>query len=158
MKNSTKKLPPYVLSEDNPEDVATRPCRPKDTKRWNLWTKGPKFLYDIDVLWLKTSLGLSDEDCEVVPTACSVSTVSRVLNENGPLIMAYTLDCTNKLTKALKVVNAVLRCFNKWKQQSLKTTINCQTSLNDFYNARNVLIRSAQLECLGQYWSIRNEM
>jgi len=72
MKNS-KKLPRYVPSEDYPEDVATLRCRPKETKRWNLWTKGPELLYDMDVPWLKTSLGLSDEECEAVPTACSFS-------------------------------------------------------------------------------------
>ena len=45
LRHSGGKLPQYVASEFNPADVATRPFRIAHEERWNLWTRGPRFLW-----------------------------------------------------------------------------------------------------------------
>ena len=68
---------------------------------------------------------------------------------NGQNFMQHALNRTCKMTKVIRVVTTVLKCFNSWKQKVLKAI----TSAVKFHVAKIVLVRSAQIESFGNMLS-----
>ena len=149
LRNSRGKLPRYVPTDRNPADVATRPCRVSQKERWSLWTRGPDFLRgpiaDCDEFLLAKNADSMCGSIEQPPT--SVNTASP---DTDVGFMQYTLDRTNSLCRAIRVVCNVLKFFKIWRSKlrgnDRDEEENKQTNL---YRAKLGLIRAAQNESFG---------
>ena len=154
LKNSNGKLPRYIPSGQNSADVATRPCRVEDAERWSLWLNGPKFLQYPHFPWPENCVKHSVANQNAIVSTSAASTINKPFKDEQQF-MQYTLNRTNKLAKALRVVWNVLRCFTKCKRKTFTLTTGStqHNNADDSYAAKLVLIRSAQTDCFSSVLS-----
>jgi len=119
LKNSKGKFPSYIPTEENPADIASRGCSLSQTNKWNFWLDGPEFLWKPTSMW-KPWNPIDDgvqKPSNAMNFVMSVTSNPQSDNCNNTDIgfLSYTLDRTMKLSKAIRVIIAVFRCFKKWK-------------------------------------------
>ena len=166
LRNSGGKLPQYVASEFNPADVATRPFRIAHEERWNLWTRGPRFLWQqqpkLNCLHHFTADSTeAAKDNEKATTLCNAGlfAISEEKSTDNAFLQ-YTLERTSDLTKAIRVVSNVAKCFKLWRERSRG---NCNSTLDlsqkeiDSRAAKLTLIRAAQHESFGKILNCMQE-
>ena len=94
----------------------------------------------------------SHEDMNAIAANFPEIVVAESCN-NGQTFMQHALNRTRKMTKAIRAVTTVLKCFNSCKQQALKATTSDGNSADKFHVAKLVLIRSAEIESFGNVLS-----
>ena len=159
LRNSSGKLPRYVASEWNPADVATRPFRISHKQRWNLWTRGPEFLwqqqpqlYSLQHFPIETTI--APENNEVERSLCSTELAVNCEQSNAEdAFLQHTLKRTNDLSKAIRVVINVANCVKIWRERvsgKSMSKADFYQKGTDFQAAKLVLIRAAQHESFGK--------
>ena len=166
LRNSGGKLPQYVASKFNPADVSTRPFRIAHEERCNLWTRGPRFLWQqqpkLNCLHhFSADSTKAAKDNEKVTTLCNAGLfVISEKKSTDDAFLQYTLERTSDLTKAIRVVSNVAKCFELWRELSrgnCNSTLDLSQKETDLRAAKLKLIRAAQRESFGKILNCMRE-
>ena len=139
-------------TDQNPADVATRECRLNNKEKWDLWTGGPCFL--------RCPAAIDEVDLSTIEKICTAEVMSATQSkppncaETG--FMEHTLSKTNKMQKAFRILNRVIKCYYRWKgrlqgTKSQENNAKQKELVDNPKNTLRILVRAAQHDGLGEF-------
>ena len=138
-------------TDPNPADVATRGCRLNNKEKWDLWTGGPCFLC--------CPASINQVDLSTIKKTCTTEVMSATQSkppncaETG--FMEHTLSKTNKMQRAFRILNRVIKCYYRWKGRLQGTdpqenNAKQKELVDNPKNTLRILVRAAQHDGLGE--------
>nr|CAH7729802.1 unnamed protein product [Callosobruchus chinensis] len=128
----------YVNTHDNPADIVSRGINPESIVNCRLWWQGPIWLSETDDFWPMPSTELNLDACQLEARKSPTAIACFHSVDEIKIFERYS-----SLYKLYRVVAFMLRFkFNCTTKQKLTGSLNVE----ELNNARNLLIKSAQLQ------------
>nr|CAH7744291.1 unnamed protein product [Callosobruchus chinensis] len=128
----------YVNTHDNPADIVSRGINPESIVNCRLWWQGPIWLSETDDFWPMPSTESNLDACQLEARKSPTAIACFHSVDEIKIFERYS-----SLYKLYRVVAFMLRFkFNCTTKQKLTGSLNVE----ELNNARNLLIKSAQLQ------------
>ena len=132
----------YVPTDSNPADFVSRGLMPDDEK-WNMFHKGPDFLWQNESEWPKPML-LKGPHPEEILASVAVTDVVSIPPHWAVRIMA-NVSSWPKGVKKIAMFEKAVRAMVNWRQKGIKIDIKKLTvNLEELQWAEDLLVRAIQ--------------
>ncbi|XP_075162717.1 uncharacterized protein LOC142235346 [Haematobia irritans] len=127
----------HIRSNENPADLGSRGCSPRELMNSSLWWHGPEWLIEPPENWPKSVVSIENP-----PEIRKIETFHLSGNDED------ILDRFSCWARALRVISYVLRFFKSSRRQVVYTSLSI--THQEFKETRNLLIRVTQKKYYSQ--------